>query len=138
MNLRQWTSAIQGQSTDLASRPGRADSPTRSTPDGGGFVFQSHAKLTPYENEGHGEIYRYAPGAPAGQRMLCVSCDETGAPPPSYAYDTFLQTQQRQHTERLRHRRHADPQRHRRRGKVFFQSVSPLVPSDANRVERRL
>ena len=134
MNLRQWTSAIQGQSTDLASRPGRADSPTRSTPDGGAFVFQSHAKLTPYENQGRGEIYRYAPGAPAGQRMLCVSCDETGAPPPAYAYDTFLQLsngniQKGFVTDTTLIPNVTDDGR-----KVFFQSVSPLVPSDANKV----
>ena len=134
VNLRQWTSAIQGQSTDLASRPGRADSPTRSTPDGGAFVFQSHAKLTPYENQGRGEIYRYAPGAPAGQRMLCVSCDETGAPPPAYAYDTFLQLsngniQKGFVTDTTLIPNVTDDGR-----KVFFQSVSPLVPSDANKV----
>jgi hypothetical protein len=75
-NLRRWTTA-------LSPGPiiGRATSPTRSTPDGAVFIFQSHARLTAYDNGGHSEIYRYDPAAAAGGRILCISCDPGGAPP---------------------------------------------------------
>ncbi len=76
MNLAAWTNAI-----GLGAHSGRSLAPTRSTPDGGAFVFQSHARLTAYDNEGVGEIYRYDPAAGAGERLLCVSCDPSGAPP---------------------------------------------------------
>lgn len=72
VNLLQWTKSIN------PSTIGRADTPTRATPDGGAFLFQSHAQLTDYVNEGVGQIYRFAPGAPAGERLLCISCDPTG------------------------------------------------------------
>ena len=134
-SLRAWTRAIQGQTLSDASHAGRAASPTRSTPDGGAMVFQSHARLTAYDNEGHGEIYRYAPEAPAGQRLLCVSCDTSGAPPPPppASYDTFLQLYQgfqggATQPDTLLPNLTDDGAR------VFFQSKVALLPADANRV----
>jgi hypothetical protein len=57
---------------------GRADCPSRTTPDGRFLVFQSHADLTPYEEgHGHSEIYRY--DSEDGS-LVCVSCDPSGAP----------------------------------------------------------
>jgi hypothetical protein len=82
MNLAAWTTAIGFITT---GQSGRALAPTRSSADGGAFAFQSHARLTAYDNEGKGEIYRYEPAAEEGERLLCVSCDPSGAPPPSDA-----------------------------------------------------
>src|SRR5262245_17534568 len=76
MTLAAWTKAVR-----VGIGASRAISPTRSTPDGEVFVFQSHARLTAYDNEGLGEIYRYDPAAETGARLLCVSCDPSGAPP---------------------------------------------------------
>jgi hypothetical protein len=75
-NLGAWTEAIVA-----GSESGFADSPARSTPSGAVFVFQSHAQLSAYENEGFSEIYRYVPTAPSGQRLICLSCDPGGFPP---------------------------------------------------------
>ena len=129
-DLGSWTSAIQGQTGNQLGN-GRPASPTRSTPDGQVMVFQSHAKLTAYDNEGHGEIYRYAPTAPAGQRLLCVSCDESGTPPPASSFDTFLQLY------RGNQKGYVEPDTLIPNltddgAKVFFQSKSQLLPTDAN------
>ena len=129
-SLREWTSAIQGQTGNDLGR-GRGASETRSTPDGQVMVFQSHAKLTSYENEGHGEIYRYAPGAPEDQQMLCVSCDPSGTPPSANSFDTFLQLYRGNQRgfispDTLLPNVTDDGRR------VFFQSKSQLLPSDAN------
>jgi hypothetical protein len=75
MDLGRWSAAINPGPTS-----GRAQAPIRSTPDGGVLVFQSHAQLTAYDNEGVGEIYRYDPAAEVGERLTCPSCDPTGAP----------------------------------------------------------
>lgn len=75
-SMSKWISGIKP-----GSFLGRANTPTRATPDGKVFVFQSHAQLTDYDNRGVGEIYRYAPDASPGQRLLCVSCDPAGGPP---------------------------------------------------------
>jgi hypothetical protein len=74
LNLSGWSAALTA-----GTIRGRGNVPTRATPDGGVFVFQSHAQIGKYANEGKGEIYRYAPTAPSGQRLLCLSCDPSGA-----------------------------------------------------------
>jgi hypothetical protein len=76
MNLGAWTRAIGPP----PAQSGRAYAPIRSTPSGGVLAFQSHARLTAYDNEGAGEIYRYDPTAPTGERLTCPSCDPSGAP----------------------------------------------------------
>jgi hypothetical protein len=62
---------------------GPANDPSRTTPDGMVFVFESRANLIPsYNSEGHTQVYRYD----AGERSLaCVSCNPTGAPAESDA-----------------------------------------------------
>lgn len=55
---------------------------SRTTPDGSVFIFESRAKLGPYENEGHTEIYRYETGSPG---PVCISCSPGEAPPESDA-----------------------------------------------------
>ncbi len=126
MNLTAWT-----RSFGLGNGAGRAYAPTRSTPGGDVFVFQSHARLTAYDNEGVGEIYRYDPAAEAGKRLLCVSCDPTGAPPTE---DALLEDIRGLNVVPLKPKTmianltdSGD--------KVFFQSFDRLLPEDANEVE---
>ena len=73
--LAGWTEAV-GPKPDAFIGPGF--DPSRTTPDGSVFVFQSFANLTSYDSEGHSEIFRYDT---ADQSLLCVSCDPGGDPP---------------------------------------------------------
>jgi sugar lactone lactonase YvrE len=130
-HLGTWTTAI------APGAPGRATAPVRTTPGGGVAAFQSHARLTSYDNTGPcgaegesgpcGEIYRYAPGAPAGQRLLCISCDPTGSPPRGEA---FLQTPEfgESHVDSFARIANITDGGDR----VFFESPDRLVPEDAN------
>jgi DNA-binding beta-propeller fold protein YncE len=51
---------------------GPANDPSRTSPSGEIFVFESRAKLTDYKNEGHSEIYRYDD---VSGSLVCVSCN---------------------------------------------------------------
>ncbi|MGN6815340.1 MAG: hypothetical protein ACTHK3_04565 [Solirubrobacterales bacterium] len=131
MNLSNWTYALE-VNVEVNTEQKRSLAPARSTPDGGAFVFQSHARLTAYENDGVGEIYRYDPAAPVGQRLLCISCDLSGAAP---SKDALL--------EDLRILGGQEPVQPSTLignvtddgGRVFFQSFDRLVPEDANEAE---
>jgi hypothetical protein len=73
-NLREWTlSAVFPIKKPFV---GPARDPSRTTPDGSVFVFQSHANLTPYDAAGHSEIYRYDASS---QDLSCVSCNPSEA-----------------------------------------------------------
>jgi hypothetical protein len=124
MNLARWTTAI-----NPGPQIGRALSPTRSTPDGEVFVFQSHAQLTAYENEGVGEIYRYDPAAEPGERLSCASCDPSGAPASADALlqDTHAGTGVNENTLIANVTDGG--------AEVFFQSADRLLPEDANGVQ---
>ena len=73
--LSKWTAAV---GPDVDAFLGRGADPSRTTPDGAVFVFQSHADLTAYESEGHTEIYRYDSEA---EDLICISCPPDGSPP---------------------------------------------------------
>lgn len=74
VNLGSWQEAIGPVQNNLT---GRAEDPSRTTPDGSVLVFQSHGVSThPYDSEGHWEIYRYDAGT--GQ-IDCISCSPTGS-----------------------------------------------------------
>jgi sugar lactone lactonase YvrE len=123
MNLAAWTHAF-----GVDDRSGRAFAPTRSTPGGGVFVFQSHARLTAYDNEGIGEIYRYDPSAKAGERLLCASCDPSGAPPSADALleeTSFLKTTPLGRKSMVANLTDSGQE-------VFFQSFDRLLPEDVN------
>ena len=121
MSLGLWTSSIvPGQYL------GRAQSPTRATPDGSAFVFQSHAQLTGYDNEGVGEIYRYDPGAPMDRHLLCISCDRNGAAPNGIAL--LEDTRKGSGVDRTTMIPNVTDDGQR----VLFESPDRLVPEDAN------
>jgi hypothetical protein len=126
MNLAAWTRA-----SGLDEKSGRAFAPTRSTSSGSVFVFQSHARLTAYDNESVGEIYRYDPAAEVGERLICVSCDPSGTPPSA---DSLLEDISILRTTPVSPKSMVanltnDGDR------VFFQSFDRLLPEDTNEVE---
>jgi hypothetical protein len=105
---------------------GRAEDPSRSTPDGEVFVFESRADLTAYESEGHTQVYRYHAGE---ESLACVSCDPSGDPPGAGStlqnLDEFLAPTAR---STLIANVTDDGMA------VFFESADPLLPEDANEV----
>ncbi len=74
--LNRWTSNAVSANREEGAGPGGESS--RTTPTGRFLVFESHAQLTPYANNGFTEIYRY--DAETGS-VLCVSCNSNGQPP---------------------------------------------------------
>jgi len=128
MNLAAWTKAI---SFDFSETQGRSRAPVRSTPEGGVFVFQSHAQLTAFDNEGTGEIYRYEPVAEVGGRLVCVSCDPSGAPPSA---DALLEDTRNANGGPLNQLTTIANLTDGGEA-VFFQSFDRLVPEDANEAE---
>lgn len=122
-NMLDWTRAI-----NPGQHVGRGNSPTRSSPESGVFVFQSHAQLTAYDNEGHGEIYRYAPAAAPGERLICASCDPSRSPASA---DAMLQVYggaaggSTQPTTLITNITDDGQE-------IFFNSPDPLLPEDAN------
>lgn len=73
--LGQWVTDAVAPSTERLRGP--ASDPSRTTPDGNVFVFESHANLTPpYDSDGHSQIYRYDATA---DDLACVSCNPTNA-----------------------------------------------------------
>lgn len=124
MYLQRWTKAI---SADIGR--GRAYAPVRSTSDGGVFVFQSHARLTAYDNEGRGEIYRYDASASSGERLLCLSCDPSGAPPSA---DALLERPSRTELSTPIQETTVIPNITDDGLSVVFESRDRLLPEDAN------
>ena len=125
VRLDSWVQAV-----GYGGMSGRAKSPTRNTPDGGALVFQSHAQLSDYDNEGLAEIYRYSPDAAAGEGLLCVSCDPSGAPPTTTA--ATLQTPQENGTDPPVKETNLIDNVTSDGEAVFFQSGDRLLPEDAN------
>ena len=130
MNLGAWTAALAPTTGGVAG--GRSLAPTRATPDGGVFVFQSHAQLTSYDNEGVGEIYRYDPSAGVSERLLCVSCDPSGAAP---SVDALLEDLDALGATSVVKSRTLIANLTDDGNRVFFQSFDRLLPEDANEVE---
>jgi len=114
--LTAWTRAIPGQGI------GRAFSPTRSTLRGEFLIFQSHARLTAYDNEGHSEIYHTTPDG----QIECASCDPSGAPAGAEAMFQSYQPAGVVNPTSLIPNLTDDGQR------VFFQTSGRLLPEDAN------
>ena len=128
--LAGWTEAV-GPKPDAFVGPGF--DPSRSTPDGSVFVFQSFANLTSYDSEGHSEIFRYDT---ADQSLLCISCDPSGDPPTAEA-------ELQQVNEGLNHAQHqlgispVNALSHIANvtsdgDAVFFQTADSLLPADGD------
>ena len=115
IDLLGWTEAI----TD----GGRGNSPARSTPDGEVFVFQSHAQLSGFDNEGIGQVYRYDADAAPAEALTCISCSASGKLP---AADATLQSVQPARMTTFIPNVTDDGD------KVFFQSRDRLLPEDTN------
>lgn len=74
-NLGRWSQALGSL--------GRGSDPSRTTPDGKVFVFQSHEVADyPYNSGGFSEIYRYDAET---EGLTCISCSPLGAPAESEA-----------------------------------------------------
>jgi hypothetical protein len=80
IGLEHWTSGVV--SPNPSSIVGPLNNPSRTTPDGTVFVFESYASLTSYDSGGHSEIYRYDD---SDRSLVCVSCAASGAPATSDA-----------------------------------------------------
>ncbi|MGN6588618.1 MAG: hypothetical protein ACTHKT_14290, partial [Solirubrobacterales bacterium] len=93
---------------------------SRTTPNGKVIVFESKAKLTPYENAGHTEIYRWEE---EGTGVECVSCQ--GAPEPA-KHDARLQDLDFVNQAMVIHNLSDDGSR------VFFETKEALTGSDTD------
>jgi hypothetical protein len=80
-NLGEWINAINpigGGGAWRSALHGLVQDPSRTSPDGSTFVFESHGVSTvPYSNNGHAEIYRYVR---TDDTISCVSCPTEGPP----------------------------------------------------------
>jgi len=124
VNLLRWASDAVAPSPSGTQGP--ANDPSRTTPDGSVFIFQSHAPLTGYDSEGRSEVFRY--DAASGE-LICVSCSPIDAPPASNAQlqsdigaDLTAPVNAQSHIANL-----SDDG-----GKAFFQTADALVPRDVN------
>ena len=81
------------------------------TPNGHYAAFVTTTKLTPYDNQGYAEMYRYDADT---RKIVCVSCNPDGSPPSS---DVLGSQGGRFITDD---------------GRVFFGTDEPLEPRDSN------
>jgi hypothetical protein len=105
--------------------PAAGEKSARVTPAGTTLLFTSRAQLTSYDNAGQGELYLY--DATSG-RLVCVSCNPSGAPAASEAYlagnPSIAPVAER----------NAFLTRNLSEGgsRVFFQTKEALLPQDKN------
>jgi hypothetical protein len=97
---------------------------SRSTPSGSAFVFESTARLTGYDNAGKREVYLRT----AGQPIVCISCDPSGAPASGEA-SLFNEP------VRFVGNNAQVPNLSEAGRSVFFESTEGLVPADSNGVQ---
>jgi hypothetical protein len=110
--IATWTDAVAPQGF---SGPGVDHS--RTTPDGAVIIFRSEAQLTPYDNDGHREIYRFA----VGEGLECVSCNPEGDPAIA---DARLQDLHVVNAAAVIHNLSEDGRR------VFFETTESLAAAD--------
>lgn len=102
-----------------------AEDPSRVNPNGGVLLFESHARLTAYDNQGHNEVYRYDYAA---DELDCLSCNPTLAPPEGGAslQSTGVHSPAPEPLGLFARVDNLAPDGNR----AFFQSTEPLVPAD--------
>jgi len=110
---------------EMRAVDGPGADPSRSTPDGSAFIFESRESHGPYPNAGHAEVYRYS----EADGLACLSCDPSGVPGASDARlqgpnALFLRSLPPVNTLAHISNLSADGQI------AFFQSADPLVASD--------
>jgi hypothetical protein len=119
---------IVGRGKSLTNAPGRfgAD-PSRATPDGSVLLFESRAKLTAYDPEGHAEVYRYDF---TNKELACLSCNPTLAPATGEA---SLQSLKQSFSDTQPFTSYALVENLRPDGRrAFFQTTEALVPGDVD------
>jgi hypothetical protein len=119
--LGLWTTAV-GPNQDQFH--GRSSDPSRSTPSGDVLAFESHGDLTGRNSIGVREIYRYDA---AGETLTCVSCDPTLVQPPASAKLVRLFEEGGELNPLAEVANLSDDGK-----RVFFESPTPLVPTDVN------
>jgi hypothetical protein len=125
-NLTSWASrTVIGPEANGIT--GIANDPSRTTPGGTVFIFQSHANLTGFDAGGHSEIYRYDSGS---QQVTCISCRPNGTAPSG---DASLEVYGNEFGSPIDAKARIsnvtdDGQR------VFFVSEDQLLPEDTNHV----
>jgi hypothetical protein len=122
--LGLWVSAVGGAD----GNPGRFGvDPSRSTPDGNSLIFESRANLTPYDSEGHTQVYLYNFAA---MTLRCLSCNPTGTAPSGTA---SLQSVSEEKGDAVPLSSFAVVYNLRSDGRrAFFQSTEALVPADTD------
>jgi hypothetical protein len=93
----------------------------QATPDGRHLVFSSSEHITSYDNVGAAEVYLYDE---PGNRVVCVSCDPSGAPPTSSAELPTQENQSGIELGAMRAARYVSDNGER----VFFNSSDQLTP----------
>jgi hypothetical protein len=119
-SLTKWTSRAVAPSAAKRLGPGRDTS--RTTPNGTVIIFESRAQLTPYDNAGHIEIYRYDD---EGETLECVSCSPSGTPALA---DAHLENAAALEPTTVIHNLSVDGSR------VFFETREPLLETDTDNV----
>jgi hypothetical protein len=126
-DMVRWTSQVTEQ-TNRGNYVGPGKNNSRSNPGGTVLVFQSRAKLTSAENNGHSAIYRYD-SATAAEPLICISCpsDATPSQADSTLQDVFRFTADNRNPVSAPYKvsNVTDDG-----NTVFFQSFVPLVPAD--------
>lgn len=119
-----WTRAISAE----PGGPGPATDPSRTTPDGSVFVFESRASLTAYDSEGQKEIYRYDADL---DQLGCVSCPIGEAA----SSGATLQTLSPEARDAPADANTLIPNVTADGAAVFFQTAEGLVPQDQNQAQ---
>jgi hypothetical protein len=97
----------------------------RVSPNGLYVGFQSVQNLTAYDSKGNDEVFRYS-AAEAEGKLICVSCDPSGAAPVGSAEIQAGESAYEQPGPGYLSRSVLN------HGQVFFNSPDPLVSSDVN------
>lgn len=120
-----WTRALAPP--DQVGR-GLGIDPSRTTPDGDTFVFESVASLTAYDNEGEREVYRYDAEA---DQLDCLSCPFGQDPGDGATLQTLSVEARDSPADTFTVIPNVDADG----AAVFFQTAEKLVPQDQNEAQ---